>query len=153
MKKDSLDLNIRTVFSAFNVNFSTNVTEQASLFPTINLCLPDGKEFINTSSVGCCRHLPLKGKAEGADFSAVEASPSGTGKPVPYRVRRKIQNEASISTTSKFVTGDPSVSASAASSPYAGEPMIAGKVYSAPAGGGRVLISSAFCGRDTAISV
>ena len=115
MKKDSLDLNIRTVFSAFNVNFSTNVTEQASLFPTINLCLPDGKEFINTSSVGCCRHLPLKGKAEGADFSAVEASPSGTGKPVPYKA--------------------------------------VGKVYSAPAGGGRVLISSAFCGRDTAISV
>ena len=56
--------------------------EQASLFPTPNLCLPNGKGFDNTSSVGCRRHLPLKGKARCADFSAQIDATGGTGKPV-----------------------------------------------------------------------
>ena len=73
-------------------------------------------QFNNTSSVAQARHLPLKlrkGKAGCADFTAQIDVTGGTGKPVPYRVRRKI----CVKARQILHTGNPSVIADAMPAP------------------------------------
>ena len=58
-QKDSLDLNIRAVFSAFNIKLVPSMRNgQARSLRMTRLRL--SPQFINTSSVAQARHLPLK---------------------------------------------------------------------------------------------